>query len=73
VRIYRIRSMARESLVGEPRAMPRPLRVHDPGSYRHVTARGNDRMALFHDDEDRRRFLDILARITREQPWRCLA
>ena len=40
--------------------MARPLRVDVPGGWYHVTARGNERKAVFRDDEDRRRFLERL-------------
>jgi REP element-mobilizing transposase RayT len=53
--------------------MPRAPRFHEPCSYRHVTARGNDREALFRDDADRWRFLGILRDVTRDADWRCLA
>ena len=38
--------------------MARPLRVDVRGGWYHVTARGNERKAVFRDDEDRRRFLE---------------
>jgi REP element-mobilizing transposase RayT len=44
---------------GEP--MTRPLRIELPDAIYHVTARGNRREAIFVDDEDRQRFLVILA------------
>lgn len=40
--------------------MVRPLRIQYPGAVYHVTSRGNERKAIFSDDEDRARFLDIL-------------
>ena len=40
--------------------MARPLRIEYPGAYYHVTSRGNDRSAIFTDDADKRRFLEIL-------------
>ena len=52
--------------------MPRAPRIHDPGSYRHVTARGNDSAGLFLDDADRRTFLGLLGDVTRASDWRCL-
>jgi len=39
----------------------------------HVTARGVARTAIALDDEDRRRFLVLLARETRRQQWRTYA
>jgi len=41
--------------------MARPLRIQYPGAVYHVTSRGNGRQAIFRDDEDRARFLDILS------------
>jgi len=42
--------------------MARPLRIHPPGGYHHVTARGNDRLPIFIDDADRWSFLGLLAK-----------
>jgi REP element-mobilizing transposase RayT len=52
--------------------MPREHRFHEPWSYRHVTARGNDPADLFRDDDDRRCFLGLLGDVTRRVGWRCL-
>jgi len=41
--------------------MPRKPRIHVPGGFYHVILRGNDRQAVFFDDDDRRRWQDILA------------
>jgi REP element-mobilizing transposase RayT len=41
--------------------MARPLRIQFPGGVYHVTARGNDRRPIFEDDDDRGRFLVVLA------------
>lgn len=41
--------------------MARPLRIHPPGGYHHVTARGNDRLPIFLDDADRWSFLRLLS------------
>jgi putative transposase len=43
--------------------MVRPLRIQLPGGRYHVTARGNERRAIFRDDRDRRHFLDIVAEL----------
>lgn len=43
--------------------MARPLRLQFPGGIYHVTARGNDRRPIFEDDDDRARFLTVLASI----------
>ena len=40
--------------------MARPLRIQYPGAVYHVTCRGNDRQNIFRDDEDQKRFLQIL-------------
>lgn len=41
--------------------MPRIARIIAPGYPHHVTQRGNNRMTVFFDDEDRQTYLDILA------------
>ncbi len=41
--------------------MARPLRIQYPGAFYHVTCRGNERKKIFLDDEDRLRFLALLA------------
>jgi len=41
--------------------MARPLRIEYPGAYYHVTARGNERKAIFRDVLDRNKFLVILS------------
>ena len=40
--------------------MTRPLRILIPGAFYHVTCRGNDRRAIYRDDQDRSLFLDKL-------------
>jgi len=42
--------------------MARPLRIEYPGAYYHVTSRGNERKAIFRDDRDRERLLELLDR-----------
>jgi len=42
--------------------MPRQARIVSPGFPHHVTQRGNRRQDVFRDDEDRRHFLQLLAR-----------
>ncbi len=42
--------------------MARPLRLEFAGALYHVTARGNAQQAIVLDDQDRQRFLDVLAR-----------
>lgn len=41
--------------------MARPWRIQFPGALYHVTARGNNRQAIFLDDPDRQCFLELLA------------
>ncbi|MFH1282701.1 MAG: transposase [bacterium] len=40
--------------------MARPLRVEFPGALYHITCRGNDRRAIFLNDTDSVRFIDVL-------------
>lgn len=40
--------------------MARQRRLNEPGSYHHITARGVNQCAVFHDDHDRREFLSLL-------------
>ena len=40
--------------------MARPIRVEFEGAAYHVTSRGNEQKEIFHDDIDRRRFLETL-------------
>src|SRR5438874_117476 len=46
--------------------MPRPPRIDIPGLTYHLTNRGVKRLPVFHEDEDRQRFLRLFL-ITREQ------
>jgi REP element-mobilizing transposase RayT len=46
--------------------MARPLRIEYPGAYYHVTSRGNEQKAIFRDDPDREKFLDLLGRAAEE-------
>ena len=41
--------------------MARPIRIEFAGAVYHVMARGNERRAIFVDDQDRQRFLETLA------------
>lgn len=41
--------------------MARPLRLQFPGALYHITARGNDRKAIYRADSDRKQFLFLLA------------
>jgi putative transposase len=53
--------------------MARPLRIEYPGAVYHVTSRGNARQAIFRDDRDRQRLLDVLAAVVGRAKWRCHA
>src|SRR5512143_1054831 len=53
--------------------MARPLRIEYPGAVYHVTSRGNDKKAVFKDDQDRETFLKILAHVNRRYHWLCHA
>ena len=61
--------------------MARPVRIEVRGGWYHVTARGNERRAVFRDDRDRRHFLELLqewvdpfgiAMATGGQMWPCI-
>jgi putative transposase len=41
--------------------MARPLRIEYEGAHYHVTTRGNERKAIFRDDIDRRKFIELVA------------
>jgi len=53
--------------------MARPLRIEYAGAIYHVTARGNAGMAVFGDDADRRRFLDLFEQVVTRFKWVCYA
>ena len=56
------------------REVPRLPRCHLPErAIFHVTTRGVDRVAISRDDDDRRFFLVLLARVTRRTDWDCHA
>ncbi len=49
--------------------MARKLRVQYPGAIYHVMNRGDRREAIFHDDEDRRLFLEALGEACEKTGW----
>jgi REP-associated tyrosine transposase len=53
--------------------MPRPPRLEFPGALYHVTARGNERRALYRDDADREEYLARLAHYRRKFGFRLLS
>jgi REP element-mobilizing transposase RayT len=53
--------------------MARPLRIEFAGALYHVTSRGDRRETIFEDDEDRERFLSVLAEVVERFNWICHA
>ena len=53
--------------------MPRRPRIQAAGAAYHVTANGVAQTALFRDDVDRQRFLDLLAGVVSHFDWTCHA
>jgi putative transposase len=53
--------------------MARPLRIHLPGTLYHVVSRGDNKCAIFADDEDYKRFLNMFARAATRLAVRCHA
>ena len=49
--------------------MARALRIEYPGAVYHITSRGNERRAIFRDDEDREQFLRFLADAVTRFGW----
>src|ERR1700693_1663537 len=46
--------------------MARPLRIEYRGAYYHVTSRGNERKAIFRDDADREKFIELVGRAVQD-------
>jgi len=53
--------------------MARVVRLEGEGAVYHVIVRGNERKAVFRDDEDRRGYLDRLAKYRERFGFRLLA
>lgn len=51
--------------------MARPLRIQYPGAVYHVTSRGNEKKAVYKDDQDREAFLQTLQRVNKRYHWIC--
>lgn len=51
--------------------MTRPLRLEFPNALYHVTSRGDRREAIFEDDDDRVRFLEVLGAVVLDHNWLC--
>ena len=54
------------------RDVARKLRELVEGGLYHVYARGNDRREIFLRDQDRHRYLGLLAEVVRRKRWNCL-
>src|SRR5665213_2882256 len=50
--------------------MARPIRIERPGAWYHVTARGNERRAIYRDTGDRRHFNELLGEATDVFGWK---
>ena len=53
--------------------MTRRLHADYAGAFVHVTSRGANRQAIYHDDLDRNGWLKLFARVAGEQRWTCHA
>jgi REP element-mobilizing transposase RayT len=53
--------------------MSRSIRIEFSGALYHVTARGNRREAIYSDDADRERFVDVLGKVVSDFNWICHA
>ena len=51
--------------------MARPLRIEYPGAVYHVTSRGNAGSSIFKDEEDRKKFLQILTESKKRYNFLC--
>ena len=64
---------AETSTITRFRLMSRPLRVEYEGAVYHVTVRGNSGQQIYERDQDRDKFLSLLAREIAQQRWLCHA
>jgi REP element-mobilizing transposase RayT len=53
--------------------MARPLRIEFAGALYHITSRGDRREPIYDDDQDRERFLGVLAEVVQRYNWVCHA
>lgn len=53
--------------------MAKPLRIEFAGALYHVTSRGNERKAIYFDDQDREKSLDLLEHVCKRFGWICHA
>lgn len=47
------------------------MRIEYPGAVYHITSRGNNKSRIFYADDDRTRFLDVLANVIKKYNWIC--
>jgi REP element-mobilizing transposase RayT len=53
--------------------MTRPLRIEYPGAVYHITSRGNEKKAIFKDEQDYENFFNTLQRVNKRYNWLCHA
>ena len=53
--------------------MTRPLRIEYAGAVYHLTSRGNEKKAVFKDDQDRINFLNTVNHVNKRYNWICHA
>jgi putative transposase len=53
--------------------MARPLRIEYAGAVYHITSRGNEKKAVFKNDQDRINFLNTLLHVNKRYNWICHA
>ena len=53
--------------------MTRPLRIEYASAVYHITSRGNEKKAVFKDDQDRINFLNTLQHVNKRYNWLCHA
>jgi REP element-mobilizing transposase RayT len=68
-----LRIIADNQPKGDMEIMARPLRIQYDGAVYHITSRGNEKKKIYHDDEDRKLFLDLLQKVNRRYNWLCHA
>ena len=53
--------------------MSRPLRLEFTGGLYHVTSRGDRREAIYQNDDDRNKWLELFSQVCKRFNWRCHA
>jgi len=51
--------------------MSRPLRIEFPGAVYHITARGNEKKAIFRNNQDKKSYLELLTLVVKRFHWLC--